>query len=144
MQISSRLTIALQMLICMETFKAEKVTSDFMADSIGVNPVVIRRLLSQLKEAGLVRVKRGPGGASLAKPLAEISFLSVYQAVEPVLEKSLFSFHTNPNPACPVGRNIHQLLDGKLAQAQAAFEAQLAQLNLVDLNLEEEYLAGLS
>ena len=55
MQISSRFTIAIHMLTCMEAFKDEyKVTSDFLASSINVNPVVIRRILSQLKDAGLI------------------------------------------------------------------------------------------
>ena len=64
MQISSRFTIAIHMLTCMEAFKDEyKVTSDFLASSINVNPVVIRRILSQLKDAGLIEVKRGTGGA---------------------------------------------------------------------------------
>ena len=59
MQISSRFTIAIHMLTCMETFKEEyKITSDFLASSINVNPVIIRRILSQLKEAGLIEVKR--------------------------------------------------------------------------------------
>ena len=50
MQISSRFTIAVHMLTCMETFKEEyKITSDFLAASINVNPVIIRRILSQLR-----------------------------------------------------------------------------------------------
>ena len=67
MQISSRFTIAIHMLTCMETFKDEyKVTSDFLADSINVNPVVIRRILSQLRGrragSGEKRHRRRGGG----------------------------------------------------------------------------------
>ena len=73
MQISSRFTIAIHMLTCMENFKDEyKITSDFLASSINVNPVIIRRILSQLKEKGLIQVKRGTGGAAVVKPLEEI------------------------------------------------------------------------
>ena len=69
MQISSRFTIAVHMLACMEAFRDEyKVTSDFLASSIHVNPVIIRNILLQLKEIGLIEVKRGPGGATVAKP----------------------------------------------------------------------------
>ena len=50
MQISSRFTIALHIFACMETFGKEyKVTSDFLASSINVNPVVIRKILSDRK-----------------------------------------------------------------------------------------------
>lgn len=54
MQISSRFTIAIHIFTCMETFGGEyKITSDFLASSINVNPVIIRKILSQLKNAGL-------------------------------------------------------------------------------------------
>lgn len=73
MQISSRFTIAIHMLACMDVFKDEyKITSDFLASSINVNPVIIRKILSQLKDAGLIEVKRGPGGATIARSLDEM------------------------------------------------------------------------
>ena len=134
MQISSRFTIAIHMMTCMEVFKEEyKVTSDFLAASIHVNPVVIRRILSQLKDAGLIEVKRGTGGAALARPLEQITFFDVYRAVECVGENALFHFHENPNPHCPVGRNIHSVLDSHLADAQAAMENELKKVTLADL-----------
>lgn len=142
MQISSRFTIAVHMLTCIDTFKEEyKITSDFLASSINVNPVIIRKLLSQLKDAGLIEVKRGPGGATLAKSLGEITFLDIYRAVDCVEENSLFHFHENPNPACPVGRNIHNILDDKLVRVQEAMEHELAAITLSDMKMDlEKYL----
>ena len=137
MQISSRFTIAVHMLTCMETFKEEyKITSDFLAASINVNPVIIRRILSQLKDAGLIEVKRGTGGAAVIKPLEEITFLDIYRAVECIEENTLFHFHENPNPACPVGRNIHAVLDCHLADAQRAMENELKKVTLLDITRE--------
>lgn len=134
MQISSRFTIAIHMLTCMETFQEDyKITSDFLASSINVNPVIIRRILSQLREAGLIEVKRGTGGATIRKPLEEVTFLDVYQAVECVEENALFHFHENPNPNCPVGKNIHNILDGRLHQVQAAMERELNSITLADV-----------
>lgn len=140
MQISSRFTIAIHMMTCMETFKDDyKITSDFLAGSINVNPVVIRRILSQLRDAGLIVVKRGTGGAALAKKPEEITFLDVYRAVECIEENTLFHFHENPNPNCPVGRNIHNILDDKLLQVQGAMERELESITLADVlrNLEK-------
>ena len=139
MQISSRFTIAIHMLTCMENFKDEyKITSDFLASSINVNPVIIRRILSQLKEKGLIEVKRGTGGAAVVKPLEEITFLDVYQAVECIEENTLFHFHENPNMNCPVGKNIHNILDDKLLRVQEAMEKELKSITLAyvmkDLN----------
>ena len=122
------------MLTCMETFKDEyKVTSEFLAASINVNPVIIRRILSQLKEAGIIEVKRGTGGAAPAKPLEEITFLDVYRAVECIEENTLFHFHENPNPDCPVGRNIHKILDGRLLKVQQAMELELQGMTMADV-----------
>ena len=120
MQISSRFTIAVHILICIETFKEDyKITSDFLASSVNVNPVVIRRLLQQLKKAGIINVKRGSGGAYIEKPLDEITLLDVYNAVECIDNGNLFHFHENPNSRCPVGRNIHTVLDRRLDSIQA-------------------------
>jgi len=99
MQISSRFTIALHIFACVDTFKDEyKVTSDFLAASINTNPVVIRKILSQLKNAGLINVARGTGGITLTRPLADITFYDVYQAIEPVENGDMFHFHGAPNP----------------------------------------------
>ena len=139
MQISSRFTIAVHIFMCIHIFeKDHKITSDFLAHSIQVNPVVIRRLLSQLKAAGLVRVQRGSGGASMAKPLDQITFLDIYRAVDCVEEGALFHFHENPNPNCPVGRNVHRVLDGRLRQIQDAMEREMAGITLESVMKDTE------
>ena len=134
MQISSRFTVALHIFACVDVFKDDyKVTSDFLASSINTNPVIIRKILSQLKGAGLITVARGTGGITVNKPLEEITFFDVYQAIEPVKNGSLFHFHDAPNPACPVGRNIHALLDDKLKAIQDAMEDEMRKYTLADL-----------
>ena len=134
MQISSRFTIAIHIFTCIEALKDEyKMTSDFLALSINVNPVIIRRLLGQLKEAGLITVQRGSGGASLAKPADEITLLDIYNAVECVDQEGLFHFHDNPNQKCPVGRNIHSALDGRLDQIQTAMEKEMQSITIAEI-----------
>ena len=134
MQISSRFTIAVHVLICIETFKNDhKVTSDFLASSVNVNPVVIRRLLQQLKKAGIVKVVRGSGGTDVEKPLNEITLLDIYNAVECVEEGKLFHFHENPNPLCPVGKNIHAILDIRLEKIRKAMEKELESVTIQDV-----------
>ena len=134
MQISSRFTVALHIFACAEYFRDKcKVTSDFLAASISTNPVIIRRILGQLSKAGLIRVLRGTGGIEITRPLRDITFLDVYKAVEPIEDGTLFHFHENPNPACPVGRNIHALLDGKLRSIQDAMEARMKEYTLEDI-----------
>jgi DNA-binding IscR family transcriptional regulator len=134
MQISSRFTIALHIFTCVDTFKGEyKITSDFLAESINTNPVIIRKILTQLKAAELITVSRGTGGIELTRDLSEISFYDVYEAVGAIENGDLFHFHESPNPKCPVGRNIHALLDGKLKAIQNAMEDEMRRYTLLDL-----------
>lgn len=134
MQISSRFTLAIHIFACIDTFaKDRKITSDFLALSTNVNPVIIRKILGQLKTAKLVNVVRGSGGASIAKPLDEITFLDIYKAVDCIGNGELFHFHENPNQECEVGRNIHDVLDDKLLRVQNAMERELASITLKDV-----------
>lgn len=136
MQITSRFTVAIQTMLCIASFSdTRKVTSNFIAGSTNSNPVIIRRILGQLKEAGLVEIKSGVGGATITKPLAEITLLDIFNAVEAVND-NFFSFHANPNCKCPVGKNIHTILDGHLCDIQQAMNKQMEQINLQTL-LEE-------
>ena len=134
MQISSRFTIAIHVLTAIDIFKEDfKTTSELLASSVHTNPVVIRRILQQLKAADLIEVARGSGGASLKKPPAQITLLDVYHAVDCVESGELFHFHENPNEMCPVGRNIHAVLDGKLMKMQEALENEMKKTTLADI-----------
>lgn len=134
MQISSRFTVALHIFACVDTFKDDyKITSDFLAGSINTNPVIIRKILTQLKNAGLITVARGTGGITPTRALEKISFYDVYEAIEPVENGDLFNFHAAPNPKCPVGRNIHALLDDKLKTIQFAMENEMRKYTMDDL-----------
>ena len=50
----------------------------------------------------------------------------------------MFHFHENPNPLCPVGRNIHHVLDDKLERVQAAMEKELEAITLADVKRDTE------
>ena len=109
MQITSEFTTAVHILTCIDVFEKDmRVTSEVLAGSTGVNAVIIRNVLSQLKAAGIVSTRQGSGGAHLSKPLDEVTLYDIYKAVDCVDDDGLFHFHENPNVKCPVGRNIHK------------------------------------
>lgn len=136
MQITSRFTVAIHTLLAIYKFNKDyKTTSEFIASSVNVNPVVIRRTLQSLKAAGLVEVKAGSGGANITRPLDQITLYDIYRAMDS-LDGDLFHFHENPNPNCPVGRNIHQVLDRHLKEAQIAMENKLKSVKLSELTDE--------
>ncbi|MDD1502914.1 MULTISPECIES: Rrf2 family transcriptional regulator [unclassified Lysinibacillus] len=130
MKISSRFTIAVHILSIIKQNPSTICTSEFMAESVNTNPVVIRKIVSYLKKAGIVQVRRGTGGASLVKDLDAITLLDIFRSVEVVEEDQLFHLHENPNPDCPIGANIQSVLELILVQAQEAMERVLANITM--------------
>ena len=82
MKLNTNLTVAIHTILCIAFFeKDNKVTSEFIAGSTGMNPVIIRKILGKLQAAGIVETKAGVGGSSLSKKTEEITLLDVYKAV---------------------------------------------------------------
>ena len=132
MQFSSKLAVSTHILLAIIEFDGkEKTTSEFLAGSVNANPVIVRNMLLKLQSAGFIRTKAGVGGSEMAMNPEDISLKDVLLAVEKDTE--LFKFHENPNPNCPVGRNVHALLDDKLADAKDAMLEDLSKTTLADL-----------
>jgi DNA-binding IscR family transcriptional regulator len=133
MSISSRFSVGIHIIALININKSEISTSGFLARSVNTNPAVIRKIMGMLKNAGLVKVRPGIAGAELAKDLSDITLLDVYKAVDVVQEKELFSIHENPNPECPVGRNIQDTMEPILSTAQLALEKVLENVTVKDV-----------
>src|SRR5512139_1910672 len=112
---TSRFTMALHALGMIawegERARGKPVTSATLARSINTNPVVVRRVLADLRRAGLVETRRGVGGGVvLARPASRISLRCVWEALEG--QEQLFGRHpSGPNPHCPVGRCVAAYLE---------------------------------
>ena len=108
------------------------VCSDLLAGSVNTNPVIIRRLLTRLRHAGLITTQKGScGGATLVAVPEKIPLDVIYRAVETGVP---FSQHPHaPNKRCPVGAGIERVLDEVFASAQSALEAALARRTLADV-----------
>ena len=78
---------------------------------------------------------RGKKGMKLLRSLEDITLYDVYKAVDSVKGK-LFRVHENPNPKCPVGRNIHNALDESLNDIQEALETKMKSINLKVIRLK--------
>ena len=132
MQFSFRMPVAVQILLCIAKFDGVfKLTSNFLASSVNVNPVIIRKTLGQLKAAGLVEVAAGVGGARLLQKPQDITLREVFQAVEE--DEDLFHIQESPNPQCPVGRNIQQVLGQRLTLVKNNMLADFSEVTLADL-----------
>lgn len=133
MSISSRFAVGIHILALIELNKEGITSSEFLASSVNTNSAVIRKLMGMLKNAGLIEVKPGVAGAKLSKELYDITLFDVYKAVNVVQEKELFSIHENPNPKCPVGRNIQNTIEPLFTSAQLAMEKMLRSVTLEDV-----------
>ena len=112
MHISNKCSIAVHCLIFINEYgKENKVTSELLALSTGCNPVTIRNIISAMKKDGIIDVKFGIGGATLAVPIQDISLYRICAAVDPKAIDKMISVHPAPSPFCPVGRNIGDVLD---------------------------------
>lgn len=107
---NGRFQIAVHIMTLLCTAGNEMLSSDYIAGSVNINPVLIRKELSNLIKHGLVVSKEGKsGGYSLAMPANEITIAEVYQTVQdaPILGKA----RNIPNPKCPIGKQINKHLD---------------------------------
>ena len=112
MHISNKCSIALHCLLFIHEYRgAKKVTSELLSLSTGCNPVTIRNLISAMRKDGIIDVKSGTGGATIAVPLREITLYRVCAAVDPEALDKMIGIHAAPSPFCPVGRNIRGVLD---------------------------------
>ncbi|MGC4377201.1 Rrf2 family transcriptional regulator [Fictibacillus sp. Mic-4] len=133
MSISSRFAVGIHILCLLEMNKDGINSSEYIAKSVNTNPVVVRKIMGMLKSAGLVKVRPGIAGAELAKNLSDITLLDVYKAVNVVQENQLFSVHDEPNPDCPVGRNIQEAIVPLFTAAQLAMEKALENVTIGDV-----------
>lgn len=133
LKISSRFTVAVHMLALINFDDYGNLTSRQIADSVNTNPVVIRRLMTKLKEAEFIDVSQGNSGIELIKPLSDITLFDVYKAVEVVEERELFQIHEDTNIKCVVGANIQMVLEVILENAQAAMEGVLENVTLENI-----------
>lgn len=107
---NTRFSTALHIMTILGSKPEEWQTSDWLAASININPVMVRKELSVLRDFGLVESKKGKeGGTRLGKKLDQITIAEIYSAVKnsEVLGKK----NQHPNPQCEVGKVINQHLD---------------------------------
>ena len=130
---NGRFSISLHILTLLDQAKGEVLTSDYIAGSININPVLVRKEIANLRKHGFVESKEGKGGgALLAKSAALINLGEVYRSVK---HKSVLGESKNePNPACRVGRQIGAHLEDLYSAAENALISNLATQTLADFS----------
>ena len=130
---SSRFIVAVHAMSVLARFAGKgPVCSAVVAQSVHTNPVVIRRLMTELEKATLVRSVAGrSGGFELSRDAASISLADVYFAVE---DGSVFRMHKiDPQSACPVAVQLGKILSAPLRAAECALHSSLAKTSINDV-----------
>ena len=132
---SSRFSISLHILTLLDEAKGTLVSSEYLAGSININPVLVRKEIMNLRKHGFVDSKEGKGGGSfLAKNASNINLGAVYKAVNN--SNILGQSKNEPNPKCPIGKQINQHLNTLYNDAEKALIENLSNQTLADFALK--------
>ncbi|MFS0490739.1 Rrf2 family transcriptional regulator [Leadbetterella byssophila] len=128
---NTRFSTALHVLTLLAKNQEDWVSSDFIAGSICINPVMVRRELSSLNEAGLIYSRKGKdGGSKLSKKPEEISLGEVYLAVKN--SEILGKKNKDTNSNCPVGSRINRKLEELSHEADRLLRQYLDKKSLAE------------
>ncbi|WP_272944229.1 Rrf2 family transcriptional regulator [Sphingomonas phyllosphaerae] len=129
--LDARLSRMLHLLIHMGRMEGP-LTSEVAATMLGTNPVVVRRTMAGLRDAGYVRSVKGHGGGwSLTCKLDDISMLDVHRALG---ENRIFALGpADPNPTCLVEQAVNGSLVSAMREAETLLLQRLAEVTLADI-----------
>ena len=110
-------------------------TSEVLAQAMSTNPVVIRRVMSGLRDQGYVRSEKGHGGGwTLACDLARITLRDVYEALG---RPSLLAIGNRSDaPECLVEQAVNAALDQAFDDAEALLLARFGEVTLAALSAD--------
>lgn len=131
MKYSTKLSDAIHLMAFIHINPKQDLSSSTIAYSIRTNPSHVRQLMMALRKAGLLKSSQGQAKPYLAKPLASITLLDVYLAVEG--QKPLLHLDNNINPECNVGVNILYTLQDYYQRVQNAAESEMQKITLEDI-----------
>lgn len=129
--ISGKFAITLHILTLMSKFPEEYLSSEFIAGSMNINPVLVRKEVANLKKHNIVESREGKyGGTRLAKKPNDITLKDIFCMT---FESVSLGYSKNvPNPACPVGQKINQNLEALYKDINQTISAQLSGITLLE------------
>lgn len=131
MKRDSRLSSVLHVLLHMAEHDG-LMTSEVLAKFLGTNPVVVRRIMGLLREAGIVVAERGRGGGwRLAVDLSAVTLRQLHEALG---EPEVFALGNRKEaPDCLVEQTVNAVLDRSFAEAEALLLERFGAITLADL-----------
>lgn len=129
---NTQFSIAVHILVTMASITDKEVTSADLAGSVNAYPSFVRRVISKLAKAKLIKTTTGKSGfCCLAKKTADINLLDIYKAVE---APKVFAIHQYPaQKECDVSCNIKVCMESVLDKTQKAMEETLKKTTLAQV-----------
>ncbi|QKJ29704.1 Rrf2 family transcriptional regulator [Mucilaginibacter mali] len=126
---NARFQIAIHILTLLNKSEGELLSSDYIAGSLNTNPALVRKEISNLRNHGFIESKEGKGGGySLSKPAAKITLADIYQTVK--TGAVLGTSKNEPNPDCPVGKQISGEINKLYMDVDLTILSKLATITL--------------
>lgn len=135
MRSDSQYTVGIHTLMLVAFVREDNMTSDKVARSVGCNPVIVRNVFVKLSKAGLLRTGRGRKRPELARPASEITLRDVFLATQTDDVDLMFKMY-DANPHCPVGKDIHNILQPRFEAAVVALLDEMVKTTIADLVAE--------
>lgn len=128
--VKTRFSIALHILTLLSIHDEEWMSSTYIASSLNVNPVLVRKELMTLRKGGLVQSREGKnGGVRILKAPAKILLSDIFNLIKG--SDTVLSLSKNdPNPNCIVGRQINDNLESVLQNIDQAIDRELQKMTL--------------
>jgi Rrf2 family protein len=123
---------ALYLLMSLAYNGERKMNSKEIALGLKTNPVVVRRLMALLSEAGLIKSRKGrDGGVWLALEPEKVTLADIYKAVE--LPEMITEFQKPALKACAVSCSMKKIVSQVSDRLEKDIRKSLAQTKLSDL-----------
>lgn len=133
--ISGKFAITLHILTLLSKFPEEYLSSDFLASSMNINPVLVRKEIANLKKHNIVESREGKyGGSRLCMASDTITLNDIFKITFETV--SLGYCKKDPNPECPVGKKINENLDKLYTDINSDISNKLCQISLTEFTEE--------
>ena len=127
---NTRFATSIHILTLLATNPEEVLSSEYIASSININPVLVRKEIAQLRKNGWIDSREGKGGGNqLALPARQIKLSDVYMVIK---QDAILGRFNNPNPRCPVGKQINQHIETLYEDAESALIKKLEKMSIAD------------
>jgi Rrf2 family protein len=131
MKKNSRISVAIHSVLHL-SMAGKPVTSEELGRCQNTNPVLIRRILGDLKKAGIVDSEKGHGGGWIAlKSPATTSFQDILQALQDSLLPKPIKLEKSEN--CLIMKALCTTMDEFLEEADSMLSKKLAKISIQDL-----------